>query len=237
MVARVADVPAAVAARESAGALAAMAEEPAALVMACRRLVGSQPAAGLLWWLSARVLVAPDPADEALRVVEELDADPTVDHLVAELPMGARVVLVGSDDLTGPALDLRSDAAVLSVVAEVPGADGHGARADLILVGAEASGPGGLLVEAGALAAIRSWAPAPAVGVVGAGRALPAELWSRLLVMVDGDQSREVVAIEHLDAVVGPGGRVDPAELADRADCLPVPDLIHLPAPGGRPAR
>jgi len=42
-------------AQEAAAALAGCAEDPRALVMACRRLLERQATAGPVWWLAARV--------------------------------------------------------------------------------------------------------------------------------------------------------------------------------------
>src|SRR5688572_18563757 len=49
-------------AREAAGALLSCAGRPAELVVACRRLLDRQPAAGPLWWIVSRALTAPEPA-------------------------------------------------------------------------------------------------------------------------------------------------------------------------------
>ncbi|HKA94359.1 MAG TPA: hypothetical protein VKE97_11180, partial [Acidimicrobiia bacterium] len=43
---------------EAADCLAGFADDPAGLVVACRRLLSHHPAAGALWWLCARVLAA-----------------------------------------------------------------------------------------------------------------------------------------------------------------------------------
>jgi hypothetical protein len=64
-------------AREAAGALLAGAGRPAELVVACRRLLDRQPAAGPLWWLVSRALTAPEPAAAIYDALAELDADPT----------------------------------------------------------------------------------------------------------------------------------------------------------------
>ncbi|MBA3655450.1 MAG: hypothetical protein H0W70_14800, partial [Actinobacteria bacterium] len=81
--------------REAAGALAGFADDPPALVTACRRLVDRHPTDGPVWWLAARVLAAADPGSEAWRAAEELADDPTPGELAAGLPGDATVLLVG----------------------------------------------------------------------------------------------------------------------------------------------
>src|SRR3954468_12753456 len=56
--------------RETAAALAALGFDPPGLVTACRRILDRHPLSGPLWWLSARVLTAHDPMDEAWRGAE-----------------------------------------------------------------------------------------------------------------------------------------------------------------------
>src|SRR5208283_1547584 len=62
-----------------------LADEPAAVVTACRRLVESHVTVGPLWWLAATVLAAPDPEQAARRAVAELASDPTAELLAAGL--------------------------------------------------------------------------------------------------------------------------------------------------------
>src|SRR5919202_4709289 len=80
--------------RESASALAAFADDPAALVTACRRLVDRQPTCGPVWWVAARVLSAPDPGRGAWRAGDELCRDATPSALAAALPQDATAVVL-----------------------------------------------------------------------------------------------------------------------------------------------
>src|SRR5437660_12821098 len=77
--------------REAAGALAGFADDPAALVTACRRLVDRHPTAGPMWWLAARVLAADDPGMEAWSSAQVLDDDVTPSVLADHLPADATV--------------------------------------------------------------------------------------------------------------------------------------------------
>ena len=76
-------------ARETAGALAGFADDPAGLVMACRRIVARHPLSGPLWWLCSRVLV---------------DA----------VPDGARLLTVGWSGPLKASLGRRGDLTVLT---------------------------------------------------------------------------------------------------------------------------
>ena len=82
--------------RETAGALAAFADDPAGLVTACRRIVSRHPGSGPLWWLCSRVLTATEPMREAWTASDELDDDRTgaalaqrVDHQDVEVASAA----------------------------------------------------------------------------------------------------------------------------------------------------
>ena len=44
----------------AADALAGFADEPASLVVACRRVLAHHPANGALWWVCSRILAAAD---------------------------------------------------------------------------------------------------------------------------------------------------------------------------------
>jgi hypothetical protein len=141
---------------EAAWALAELAEqEPPALVPACRRLLERNPTCGPLWWVAARVLCAGDAWAEAARCAQLLEDDPTAELLEVELH-GRRSVRHGA-------------------LAEA-------AAAEVVLLGADAVGPGGMVVDAddgGLLEAAR------AVGaelwvVGGMGRVLPPRLWQAL---------------------------------------------------------
>ena len=101
--------------QDAALALGGFADDPAALVTACRSLVDRHPAAGPVWWLAARVLTSPDPAAEAWRVVEEVEADDTARTLYREVPDGARVLVVGWPDAVARGLSRRGDCRYLVV--------------------------------------------------------------------------------------------------------------------------
>lgn len=251
-VARSGSVEHGVLAQEAAAALAGLGDDPAGLVLACKRLVGRHPAAGPLWTLCAHVLLAGDPRREAWRSLAELDDDLTASHLVQQLPDEATVTLVGWPEVAARALPPRGDLVVRVVDAigeggqlvrrlgradidatEVPeaGAAASVVGSDLVVLEALASGPSAFLALSGsrAAAAVARHAGVPVWLVVAAGRALPGPLWSALTGALAGDapwdEGEEVVPLDLVEVVIGPQGRATPTELARRADCAVAPEL------------
>ena len=242
-VARAPDGDVSMVAAEAAEALACFADEPAGLVIASRRLIERRPAAAPLWWLASRVLCALEPAFEAMEAARDLERDRTAVALAGDLPggtvaivgwpdqagaalrmrgrMGAgeggadRVLVVPSgDDGWGCADWLQSqgvDARLLSD-REVGAA---GRRCGLALLEATAVGPGSFLAAAGsaALAAAAREAKRPVWLVAGVGRVLPGPLFEALLRRVGGDPAWEVVPLDAVDDVAGPGGGVPRTQL------------------------
>lgn len=242
---------------EAASALAAIAGDHAALVMACRRLLDRQPAAGTLWWLAARVLAAPDAASAAREAGEELAADPTVDELAAVLPADGTVVVVGWPELVVGALHERPDVRVLVV------GDGRGHRslagwlthqgsdadavpavalglaaraADVVLVEALAASADGVVAATGSrpAAAVATDTGVAVWAVAGVGRVLPPALWTALTASLEADPPwsgpDEVVPERLVAEVVGPRGCEAPAAALGRAGCPPVPELASYVA-------
>ena len=71
---------------EAADCLAEFDDDPAGLVVTCRRLLHHHAACGPLWWLCARVLAAPDTSEAAWEAEELVRADRTPTRLAALLP-------------------------------------------------------------------------------------------------------------------------------------------------------
>jgi hypothetical protein len=253
-VARAGSVDAGELVREAAGALGGMGSDPTGLVLSCKRLVDRQPAAGPLWWLCARMLTAADPRAEGWRCVGELDDDPTARRLADDLPDEARVTVLGWPELVAEALPRRGDLEVLVVDAggdgaafarrlrgadvdavEVPegSAGGAAAASDVVVLEPTAMGAGRLLAPAGSLAtaAVARYAGVPVWAVAGAGRGLPGPLWEALLARLDLDEpwdaDVELVPLDLVDVVVGPGGRTTADRAAGRADCGVAPELLE----------
>jgi hypothetical protein len=244
-------------AQEAAAALAGCAEDPRALVMACRRLLERQATAGPVWWLAARVVAAADPEREAWQAAAALRDDPTPAVVAANLPDDATVLVLGWPEQVTDTLRIRGDARVLVVDALgdgsplVAGLHRTGTDAtlvpesgvaaavgasDLVLLDASALGPGGFLAVAGsrAAAAVAYTEEIPVWVVAGVGRVLPERLWETMARSVASaldpwDADWELVPLELVTTVLGPDGPMAPADALARADCPDAPELTGPP--------
>jgi hypothetical protein len=253
-VARASGAPADDIVQEAAASLAGFADDPASLVTACRRLLDRHPANGPVWWLCARVLTAPDPAEEAWRCLDEHQGDPTANELGHALPDGARVVVIGWPDRLTSALGRRGDLSVRVIDVEgdgpglvrtldrfdVPAADvevtglaAAVADSDLLVVDAAAIGPATVLAASGSWAAAAvARSEAVAVWVVaGVGRVLPAGTWPAVVRRLGStatapwDHEHDHLPLTLVDQLVGIEGPEPVAEGLRRADVPDVPEL------------
>lgn len=239
---------------ETAGALLAFADDPSALVIACRRIVSRQLESGTLWWLCSRVLCAPDPAAEARAAVDEVSDDPTTRHLAAALPDGATITVLGWQQTIANALARRGDVSVLVVDAldeaasfvrflesrdvdatEVPlsGLGAAVASSDLVVAEASAVGPSSFLAVAGtrAAASVARTAALPFWLVAGVGRVLPTRVWEALESRLDlaeeaWEADDEVVPLQLVDSVISRNGPTEAEALQQLVDCPIAPELF-----------
>jgi hypothetical protein len=239
--------------REAAAALGGLSNDVGGLIMSCRRLLTRHPTAGALWFLCARLLTASDARAEAWEVTEALEADATPNHLVRLLPEEATITVVGYPELTALGLPKRGDIEVLAVDAsgdgqalarrlrngdvdavEVPdaGVAAAVATSDVVVLEASCLGPAGFVAPTGsrAAAAVAHHAGVPVWLVAGVGRALPSRFWDAATARLGGDEpwdaAEEIVPLDLVDRAVGPDGGRDGADLAARADCAAVPELL-----------
>jgi hypothetical protein len=239
---------------EAADCLAGFADDPAGLVVACRRLLSHHPAAGALWWLCARVLTAPDPADAAWQAWKLVNEDRTAARLSGLLPFphDDPIAVLGWPDLAGAALAERPDLDVIAIRSR-SGDDHRRARrarreAPVRIVGdveAAALEPSHLLVEVTAASPTCAVVPdgAPdllaelAAGgttgwlVAGVGRVLPERLFASLRHELEGDRSNlPVVLIDtaRFARIAGPTGLVAPDALSRRVDAPVAPELLRF---------
>lgn len=256
-VARSSGAPQEVLVRETAGALASLGFDPPGLVTACRRILDRHPLSGPLWWLSARVLTAHDPMDEAWRAADDITADDTAGTLAYRLPDDATVCVVGWPDVVGEALPRRGDIEVLVVDAlgegtglvrrllasdveavDVPvtGLGAAVAASDLVLLEAAAVGPAGTgaVCVSGSMAAAATAAfhDVPVWLVAGVGRLLPGRMWDALTARLDQlgdpwDLDDELVPLDLVAQVAGPDGVDDVAVALKRVDCPIAPELFR----------
>ena len=239
---------------EAADCLAGFADDPAGLVVACRRLLAHHPTAGVLWWLCSHVLTAPDPAEAAWDAARRLDEDRTARRLGDWLPFphDEPIAVLGWPPITGVALADRTDLDV--VVTRPRGGDGRlasrlriaGANASLLdehelaerrpshlLLEANAASPTDAVVAAGAydLARELGGVGTTVVLVTGLGRVLPERLMAALRRGVDPtdpDSSWELLPLDTVHRVATPVGLRDPGDLARQVDCPIAPELLRL---------
>ena len=239
---------------ETAAALRGIGNDPAGLVVSCRRIVERHPSSGPLFWLCAHLLTAADPARTARELASRIDADPTPDLLADALPEAATVCIVGWPDLAGEALLRRGDLTVLAVdaldqgrafaraldraeiAAEVVEPQGIAAAvvaADVVLVEASAASPTELLAVPGsrAAASVAYCSEVPVWAVVGIGRTLPEPAFASLVTRVADVRApwlaeAEPVPLALFTAVAGEQG-VTAIEEADlRPECPLAPELL-----------
>ncbi len=217
--------------RESAAALASFADDPKGLLTSCRRLLDRRSDCAPLVWLAARMLTAMDPRSEAIRVMEDLDADATgraLEDGLDSLSSGSSVLAVGEFGAFATALHDRGD--LRSLEPDDPEAAG---TADLVLMTSDCVGPSQALVVAETVSvaeAARGWGT-PVWLIAGAGRILPERMWDLLSARHrPDDPAMRGLAVLDLDRfvtrVVTPSGLRTPAEAARASDCPIVPELF-----------
>jgi hypothetical protein len=237
---------------EAAWCLAEFDDDPAGLVVTCRRLLHHHPASGPLWWLCARVLVAAEPSHAACEAQRLIRSDPTSARLASVLPFphDDPVAVLGWPDLAGEALDSRPDLDVVLV--------DHERRRNLRQLVAQRGGsvrvtdvaetaalaPTHLLVEVAVMDPQDALVPFGTAEVVartvrartrlwlvaGVGRLLPSRLlgsMARLLGDLE-DHGLERMPLGSVDRVAGPGGLDRPENLARRVDCPATPELLRF---------
>ena len=236
---------------EAADCLAGFADDPAGLVVACRRLLAHHPTAGPLWWLCARVLTAPDSAAAAWEAWQRVHDDTTYER-VAELlpfPHDGVIGVLGGPELAGAVAATRPDLDIVAVRrrsgdehlrARLARADASARTIDEIELAALE--PSHLLVEAPAADPMRAAVPfgtrdlmglvsdASAWLVAGVGHVLPARLFAPLAQHVEGDQDAalELVDVHDFLRIAGPTGLDRPDTLDRRVDCPVAPELLRL---------
>jgi hypothetical protein len=239
---------------EAADALGAFIDDPAGLVAAARRLVARHGSQGPMWWLCSRVLVAPDAAAEGRRAAADLLSDTTASALAAAVPDEARLLLIGWPPTVINALGRRGDLTVLAAddgtrpdVSRVLGrvdidirdvqAEGVGeaaASVDIVLLEADAVGPGNALAVPGsrAAAAVASAAGRSVWLVAPVGRVLPGPLFDAVqaATFVDDepwDSGHDLLPLSLVDRIVGPDGPCPPeAALGGRGRPV-APELLR----------
>jgi len=232
---------------ETADCLADFDDDPAQLVLVCRRLLAHHPTNGPLWWLCARVVGAPNPAAAARDAMRVAARDRTADRLAAVLPFphDPPIAVLGWPEAVGAALVQRPD---LDVVVVRPDRADSGLRrrlgdadrsvrmvdrTEVMAVGAShllvevlVTSPTTALVPVGTadlrwgLSEAALWLVAPV------DRILPERLFTALAERLPDGEAEEM-AIGDAARVAGPGGLDSPERLVTRLDCPLAPELLR----------
>jgi FAD/FMN-containing dehydrogenase len=206
-------------AQEAAGVLADLAgENPASLLQACRRLIEYFPSAGVVWWLSARALSAPDPIEGIWAAADELSNDPTARLLGQAFPADGAVAVPEPSSVVMAALRRRRDVELQR----------RSSGAYLCVVAARAGGPGGVLVGPHSVTAANKSARAgnEVWVVLERGALLPGPLWEQLLERALPGSRLAVLEPSEFSFVVGDSGLSVPEEALAQPTCPPVAELL-----------
>lgn len=213
-VARSRAAPPALLAREAATALGIFGDDPAGLVIACRRLVDRQPTCAPLWWLASRVLSSIDPTAEAWASVAALEDDPTEEALLCCLD--ARDGEVGAPVVV-QATALGVDGFVCEHSALAPMSAAHGAALPIWVVARVGVAlPARLWASYLSRIGVEAGAPAGVHGGDASG-------W----VAVPGDANLVVCTPAWASMVVGPTGLASFEEAARGVSCPVAPELLR----------
>lgn len=240
--------------RETAGSLTTFRDDPAGMVMACRRMLARHQTSGPLWWLTARVCCAVDPMHEAYQAADRFDADRTARELALALPEDATVCVLGWPEVAADALPSRGDLEVLVVdighegaglvrrlqradvdAVEVPltGLGAAAASSHVVLVEASIMGPDALVAIAGsrAAAATALQAGGEVWAVAGIGRIVAPPIWDLVAARHSSSDEPwelddEIVPLPLISAVAGPAGVVTVEQALAAADTPVAPELF-----------
>jgi hypothetical protein len=230
---------------EAASALASIADEPASLVVACRRVLAHHRSNGALWWVCAHLLAGSDPWAAARNCRDRLDADATAARLRDALPLldaGRRVATVGFHGVIAEALEARVDLDVVAMVdpddrAVERAAAKRGGLIDpwqlgdldvaVLLVPVRTCSPERALVDAVASDALYEARDAQVWLVAATGRMVPERVFAAIVAASASDERVTTVDTTVAHLVVTPGGLDSHADLLGRVDCPIAAELLR----------
>lgn len=220
-------------------------DDPAGLVIACRRLIAHHSGVARLWWLCSRVITAIEPSEVAWAAWDQLELDATASRLAEHLGgadgpllvvgwidaidrLGAlrpdldlRVVRTGDDDALSRALRHASTPVRVHDAVEASAFGGA-----TVLVPIVAGGGGEIIVPSGASDALALIGPTEALAVAPLGHVLAPETLDAFR------RSNPNAAWTSLDAaalagVVGPTGLQRAPHFSRRRDAPAAAELLR----------
>lgn len=242
--------------QETAYALADFVNDDASLLIACRRVLDRQPAAGPLVWLAAHALGAPDASKALWSAAEEIDADKTAAALAYALDDDPTIMTMGWSETFDEVLRLRGDVGAIVVdvggdleyqlaarqetdasltVVDASGAAQAVASCSHVLVEVDALGPHAAVARQGALGVCATarlrfkpvWAIAP-TGTTLADKMFGGltRRWHEAQTRPLWERALEEIETELFDQVCTNGGLTDVAGAVRASGCPIVPELF-----------
>ncbi len=233
-------------AADAARALGVLADDPAGLVVACRRVLAHHRSNGSLWWLCAHLLSTADAPVAARKCARELDADQTASRLRDALGLqdeGERLGVVGWPAPVAAALDERFDLDVVAVVdpddrSAMRRAEDRATVADAwefpdlgvrtLLVVPHAASPTRMVVASDVVEVLAEAPNAVVWVVIPTGRLLPERLLDAVRDATRGDDTLAMIDYQRVGCVIDWAAVDAVADLATRLDC-PIPAELLRP--------
>ncbi len=218
---------------EAASALVFFSGDPKGMLTSCRGLLQRRGDCGPAVWLAARMVVALDPHDEAIDIVEAMQCDTTgweLQDAVCGLDPNPDITVVAVGDVRGLST-LQYTCSTLKVLG--PDDPSVVPSAHAVLVSSNCAGPAEALVAAEAVPVVEAARAAgtPVWLVACRGTILPEPMWRPLrergflsdlagagLVVLDLER--------FVTSVVTAAGPRSPSQAAAESDCPIVPELF-----------
>ncbi len=235
---------------ESIDCLAGFDDDPAGLVVACRRLLSYHPYSARLWWVCSRVIGSMEPRMVAWDTWDQIRNDATASYLhtwighaslgsderpvlslgwsqtmssLAEISPGREIVVMRTGDDNNLSRSLREESLPIRVIGAVEVAALDPACVLLPIV---VSGGGRVFVTRKIFENLELLSEIPTVGVAPIGCALSENVVRAFISSNEALDLRDLPTIAAL-TFAGPSGVVSRAQFQQRRDAPDAPELIR----------